>query len=58
MPPASGRPSRRRRAAAWRMARSTNAVCFDSEHSHPGIIPANASITSAVYPNPPPSSGT
>jgi hypothetical protein len=56
--PVRGLPWRRRSAAACRIARSTNAVSFDSEHSHPVISPANASITSAVYPNPPPSSGT
>ena len=31
---------------------------FDSEHSHPAISPANVSMTNAVYPDPPPSSGT
>jgi len=30
------------------MARSTNAVCFDSEHSQPIMVPAEASITNAV----------
>jgi len=34
--------------AAWRIAASTNAVFFDSEHSHPGMKPANASATNAV----------
>jgi hypothetical protein len=56
--PPSGWPCRARQAAACRIARSTNAVSFDSEHSHPAISPANASMTNAVYPNPPPSSGT
>jgi hypothetical protein len=56
--PPRGRPCRARSAAACRIARSTNAVSFDSEHSHPGISPANAPTTNAVYPNPPPSSGT
>jgi len=37
--------------AAWRIAASTNAVFFDSEHSHPGMKPANASATNAVSPN-------
>ena len=57
--PAAQRVScRARSAAACRTARSTNAVSLLSEHSHPAISPANASTTSAVYPNPPPSSGT
>jgi hypothetical protein len=49
---ARGRPSRRRRAAAWQIARPANAVCFDSEHSQPAISPAQASITNAVQPKP------
>jgi len=56
--PPSGCPCRARQAAACRIARSTNAVSLDSEHSHPATVPANASMTNAVYPNPPPSSGT
>jgi hypothetical protein len=56
--PLTGCPCRARSAAACRTARSTNPVSFDSEHSHPAISPANASMTNAVYPKPPPSSGT
>jgi hypothetical protein len=36
---------------AGRIAASANAVCSDSEHSQPGISPANASITNAVSAN-------
>jgi hypothetical protein len=43
-----GWPCRARQAAAWRIADSTDAVFFDSEHSHPGISPANAPVTNAV----------
>src|ERR1051325_459746 len=53
-----GFPCRARYAVAWRIADSTNAVSFDSEHSQPGISPANASITNAVYVNRPGTSGT
>ena len=56
--PLIGWPCRARHAEACRIARSTNTVSLLSEHSHPGISPANASMTNAVYPNPPPSSGT
>jgi len=56
--PPGGCPWRARSAAACRIARSTNAVSLLSEHSHPAISPANASMTNAVYPKPPPSSGT
>jgi hypothetical protein len=39
---------RARQAAAWRIADSTNAVFSGSEHSHPGISPANAAVANAV----------
>src|SRR5689334_9172815 len=57
-PLVTGFPCRARYAVAWRIAGSTNAVSSGSEHSHPGISPANASITNAVYVNRPVTSGT
>ncbi len=51
--PSIGWPCRDRRAAAWRIADSTNRVSFDVEASQPMIAPAMASITNATEANAP-----
>jgi hypothetical protein len=40
MAPSIGWPWRDRSTAAWRIADSTNRVCFDVEPSQPTIAPA------------------
>jgi hypothetical protein len=46
--PPIGWPCLARSEAARRIARSTNAVSLDSEHSQPAISPANASMQKAL----------
>jgi hypothetical protein len=48
----NGLPCIARKVQAWFTARCTNAVSFDVDTSQPTIVPANASMTNAVYAKP------